>query len=704
MIKVKKDYHDAPDVLQSEEVRKLVKASSLDPEDSGTFASNIYAHYTVIKKLRQIYHDKCAYCESKIVSSPTLIDHYRPKDPYYWLAYEWSNLLPACERCHSSKNKSHFPLLNEERRIISPTGRTDWVANSEALLNEGPLLLNPEIDDPANYLAFHRDGRIYAIGNNLKGKKTIRVLNLNRTMLVSARKEKIDSYVSLFERQLGEISNLILRLGKKPESLKKEELDPLLNIAFRHPLNDLKEENRPEEEYALLAGYMLQNFNSFFVDEFEDSHQQEFLRTAFEIIVQPQLQLTESRRTSGIRVEKPKVFSAHRTEVDKIRINRLKIKNIKCFNEVDIVFQEKSNLIVGINGRGKSTILQLLALGLSKLDSPPLRNHWANVIKSGKEGAVFEIHVCANDERFVLKFVVDKEDKVKCVKNIEKYVKIKDRFLILAYGTSRHIERGDSLDERSSGVASLFGTNIYLKNIRDSDTYDYLKSGFEQIKMVTNNIFKLADPEHIFELSSFDTKNFYFKTPTNPGAGDIPLESMSDGFKSTFNWLFDMSIRAWQAGVDMRDTTNLSGVVLIDEIDNHLHPAWQRKLIPIIEEIFPNIQFIITSHSPFIVQSMTTDSVVLLFLESDGVRVSKIGLEGRPYGYEIEKIIELALGFENGLPEISDWLFSRLKKFELSVEEADKDGAAELYKEIKEAIPRDSGFNQYLDIMKAGLV
>ncbi len=204
MIKVDKDYNDVPDVLNSE---SLVKKALIKPKNRIGWAEalRVYNDSTVRGRLRRIYHDKCAYCESKNVLPAFIIDHYRPKDHYYWLVIEWSNLLFACETCISSKN-SRFPILNEDRRIISPPGRTDWSANSTPHLAESPLLLNPEIDDPENFLAFHRDGRIYAIGDNPRGKRTIRVLNLNRTTLVAARKEKIDRYNSLFEKKLDEIS------------------------------------------------------------------------------------------------------------------------------------------------------------------------------------------------------------------------------------------------------------------------------------------------------------------------------------------------------------------------------------------------------------------------------------------------------------------------------------------------------------------
>ena len=292
--------------------------------------------------------------------------------------------------------------------------------------------------------------------------------------------------------------------------------------------------------------------------------------------------------------------------MDSVTVESLKIRHVKCFDDAEIRFWPNSTLLLGINGRGKSAVLQLLALGLSGVENPPVTADWTDVVKSGREAA-FEIHLTAQHENFSLKFLIDEEDRVRCVENADKYRSVKDGLLILAYGASRNIVRGEAPRAgHFEEIASLFGVSTCLKNIRDSDTYRCMQEGFEPIRTLTNRIFSLADRTHKIRLADFDTKTFHFRTPTSPGSF-VRLESMSEGFRSVFAWLFDMIVRAYDQGVDIRDARNLSGIVMIDEIDSHLHPAWQRRLLPALEEIFPNIQFVYTSHSPFIVQSMKRD-------------------------------------------------------------------------------------------------
>jgi hypothetical protein len=113
-------------------------------------------------------------------------------------------------------------------------------------------------------------------------------------------------------------------------------------------------------------------------------------------------------------------------------------------------------------------------------------------------------------------------------------------------------------------------------------------------------------------LEYYDVESFYFRTPSNQDVA-IPIEALSEGFKSTFAWLLDMMLRIIERGGDIDNVHNISGIVLLDEIDLHLHPVWQRKILSTLEQLFPSIQFIVTTHSPFIVQSVGQGNVLELY-------------------------------------------------------------------------------------------
>lgn len=168
---------------------------------------NIYGHQEVRKALERLFHDKCAYCETRSTAGFDWdVEHYRPKGEvserqnhpgYYWLTYEWKNLFPSCEHCNqfridkprwneninSRGGKSiQFPLKNENRRAMS------HLAN---LNREEPLLLNPCKDYPESHFHFDITGQIHALNNSVKGTITIQLCHLKRSRLKKDREREL---------------------------------------------------------------------------------------------------------------------------------------------------------------------------------------------------------------------------------------------------------------------------------------------------------------------------------------------------------------------------------------------------------------------------------------------------------------------------------------------------------------------------------
>ena len=126
-------------------------------------------------------------------------------------------------------------------------------------------------------------------------------------------------------------------------------------------------------------------------------------------------------------------------------------------------------------------------------------------------------------------------------------------------------------------------------------------------------IFHQADPQDPLLLKDH-TDNFYFSSSTEPDQ-EFPLGSLAEGYKSVLSWLFDMLVRIHELGGNLYRAKQISGVVLIDEIDLHLHPYWQRTILPSLERTFPKIQFIITSHSMLVAQSVGNPNISKLIMD-----------------------------------------------------------------------------------------
>lgn len=151
-----------------------------------TFASDIYGHETVRARLNETHHGKCAFCEATIPRpyADAHVEHWRPKGSvrqaradaavapgYYWLAYDWDNLLLACLFCNRDNKSTIFPLEDPAARALN---------HNHDLAGEVPLLLKPDDgSDPRDHIEFVEELPKPRNGS-VRGETTIRVLGLDR--------------------------------------------------------------------------------------------------------------------------------------------------------------------------------------------------------------------------------------------------------------------------------------------------------------------------------------------------------------------------------------------------------------------------------------------------------------------------------------------------------------------------------------------
>lgn len=188
------------------------------PGKAGFGAFDRYRHYDIQVELRTIFHHKCAYCEKKVEKGFFEVEHYRPKaaalgDPhpgYWWLALEWSNLLPTCPGCNKGL-KQHVvtadmtiaeveALQAAEPRVLHgkalqfPVGAPRLVASQDDHDAEEPYIIDPTRTDPRPELRWRTDTTYSVLEpakklgiSSTRGEETIRCLALNRIDLVQAR-------------------------------------------------------------------------------------------------------------------------------------------------------------------------------------------------------------------------------------------------------------------------------------------------------------------------------------------------------------------------------------------------------------------------------------------------------------------------------------------------------------------------------------
>jgi len=299
----------------------------------------------------------------------------------------------------------------------------------------------------------------------------------------------------------------------------------------------------------------------------------------------------------------------------KITIKKIDISNIKCFKNITLDFNENQNIILAENGKGKSTILQLLAFALKKIEYPP--NQWNDVIRKGENKAEFKITILKKNIEEVLKFEIDENNKIILPEK-------QDEILLFAYGAGRSAKiENNNIDiiKKTADVSTLIGINQFYTNY---DDYIKIETDFNLIKTIVNEIFNYNDNILNVELKDYKNKTFYFSSPSVSNKSNLSLETMSDGFRTTFLWIIDFLIRFYfnkKRYVTKAD--EIYAIVLIDEIDLHLHPKWQRTIMPALTKVFPNVQFIISTHSPYIAQSSGIENIIKLIQDKNTVKIDE---------------------------------------------------------------------------------
>lgn len=183
-----------------------------DRSSKDLFKSSIYAHDDVKDVLVRIQNHKCCFCESRVTHiSDGDVEHFRPKagwsnvdhrgksilnkPGYYFLAYDWNNLMLSCLMCNQRIKRNNFPLLNEAHRTI--------VTHTYDVSRELSVFINPTLENPEAHITFYEDS---PQGISLRGKKTVEYLELDRFSLNEARKEKFKD-LFMYKKILSVVTN-----------------------------------------------------------------------------------------------------------------------------------------------------------------------------------------------------------------------------------------------------------------------------------------------------------------------------------------------------------------------------------------------------------------------------------------------------------------------------------------------------------------
>jgi AAA domain, putative AbiEii toxin, Type IV TA system/AAA domain len=335
-------------------------------------------------------------------------------------------------------------------------------------------------------------------------------------------------------------------------------------------------------------------------------------------------------------------------------IERLHVKNVRLLAEQDFSFVNPDGsprlwtVIVGENGVCKSTILQSIALAAMgpKLGSALIENaQRLRKVSNSEAASVTAAFTRVRGRRRLVSSLRIEPDRFDLIPGDEaegaffldelRAHRFAEGF-VAGYGVGRFLaEPGeaalprDPVLERVRGLFNvrhrMLGLNFYnaFRDRRQASRFsrilhqiletggspeERLLPGFCDIDLKSDRPsgFRMFETS-LFELWIDDRKL------------EIPTSWLSDGYQATLSWIAELLGYSILDREENVDPTELEGIVLLDEIDLHLHPTWQRRIVPLLRKAFPRLQFIVSTHSPLVLAGFEREEIILLKLQDGQV-------------------------------------------------------------------------------------
>lgn len=405
-------------------------------------------------------------------------------------------------------------------------------------------------------------------------------------------------------------------------------------------------------------------------------------------------------------------------------LKQLELHNFRSFEHLKLEFHDRLTVIVGSNGAGKTTIMEGATVAIGTMFVGMNNLPGRRIDKSDAHLKVFSI---GSSEDVQAQYPVDvsavaeidgKQGEWKrslnraggktTMKEAQFLTAISDTYqqrlqagdtslvlpVIAYYGTSRlwdhHREKKMDMlkaNTRTNGYMDcLDGTaNIklmmnwfkkmtiqkYQRQEENLGSIPELDTVYHAMETCFAAVTGYQNVKIQYNLNTNDLDIHY--TDTSGVRMQIPIRQLSDGYKNTISLIADIAYRMAILNPQLLDSvlTETDGVVLIDEIDLHLHPAWQQRILHDLTTVFPKVQFIVSTHAPAVINSVRSENLVIL----KDYQILRI--ENEVYGKDVKSVMNEIMGVTERPPEVAklfDLFYEQLsqKAFDAAQETLEK--------------------------------
>lgn len=565
---------------------------------------------SIKESLRDLFKNKCAYCESPIPEAVGIgdVDHFRPKsnarglekdfskDHYWWLTYEWKNLYYSCPNCNRYKS-TWFPVEGARSKPLTSINKIQE--------EEQALLIDPCLDRPEEHLTYNENG--FVNYRTPKGNLTIEILKLNRIELVKQRFESLKQ----LQRDWELLPKLIRNKNKNQKEIKRIALDweGLYSQKTQKPYVAIQRQmlakwldNHPE----------IQNYLTQKLYDFEETNWVEKKILYKDPIFFKLSDEVEKFNTENLSIENKgnTLDTINLENLKHVYLERLELSNFKCFTELNLDFDKQITneneelrteswlLFLGENGVGKSTLLKAITIALcgeSYFDN--LGFETKELLQYGKESGYINLYLKGEENPIVVKF-----DKNTITSSIQQ-----PKANLIGYGSVRLLPKRRKLTSEKYIKGGVKAQNLfdYAVSLIDADKWllGISEKDFARAAEALKDLILLEDGV-LIERDIISNRIYIQKDHWQQSITDL-----SDGYQSIYALAVDIMASF------VRDKISFEiaeGIVLIDEIGTHLHPRWKMEVVSQLKRTFPRIQFIVTTHEPLCLRGLKAGEIVVL--------------------------------------------------------------------------------------------
>ena len=419
------------------------------------------------------------------------------------------------------------------------------------------------------------------------------------------------------------------------------------------------------------------------------------------------------------------------------RLDKLELENFRCFSKIEIKFHEKLTVIVAHNGGGKTTVLDAACFGWQfflqgiELEKSAKTIREADVRRTrSQDGAMVPMKpVSLSGSSFIagasVNWNVDKGQTApkNTSSRAAEDMREAGRVLRLAtqdyaehtsakpptlpaigyYGTGRLWAAQKITEARRKNVkADNSPTRGYDQCLSPSSHFAIFEVWFERysrdaqqermsekqsphrpadkLKAVVNAVDALLNPVGWHSLAfDFTDETIVAEHPIH---GRLPVSTLSDGIRVIISLVGDIAHRCVRLNPHFgSDAAKLTpGVIMIDEVDMHLHPEWQQLVLNALSDAFPLIQFIVTTHSPQVLTTVKRESIRILAQDADGVWSADMPDE-ETKGDESATVMATVMGVDP-VPQVSEAVDLDLYRQLIQLQQQDTDDANALRRKL----------------------